>query len=756
MKEMKFMREDYQFKGCWIKGTDRDYGEDDSLYYQDHRNTIVLKKFYLDTLDTAYLYIATLGYSIIYINHQRVGQDELNLVWTQFQKCVYYDVYDVTQYLQLGENIIEIELGNGMYNPAPLKLFGKYNLRERLKEIGEPRVLCDLIQNQNVILSSDESWMMKEGQFLFNNLYLGEKVDLRPYESMLQPVCVDTRQRNMQYNQIPPVRRKETVSPKEYIETKEGLVVDFGEMISGFIQIKFQAHENDHILIQYSENFKDKKMDYHTCLAGSVGERIQDFTISGGLGAPTMGIQKDEIITCDAENHYTNTFTYHSFRYVLIQGLQKDAIESISAIYVHTDLKQIGTVTSDNETLNQLYEAATRTKLNNVHSVFEDCARERLGYGGDMVALATSNLYMFDLEEFYKKIIKDFRFEQTENGGVPETAPYMGIQSNGTGPGEGPLLWQLVYPYLTYKHYQYYGDKSLLEEEYPYLYKQMQYLLNYDLDKLVQCCLGDHGSMLIAGQFRKPTPDKLFLGYCTVLLFLKYNILIGQIIDQDISSYQQRYDELKLKIIHQFQNDDGTFGEGTQTGYAFAIALQLASPELLCQKFVQKIVSDQGIFNSGIFGMALTYEVLNQYGYNEVIEKWLLQKSDIGYLAMLKSGNKALAELFIGEELSLNHAMFASYQQWYYQGLAGIRIEENAVGFDNVKFKPYFSKLVNHCECHVQTIQGMITSTWQRKDKEIIWTLSIPQNVHYQIVLEQEYQQEIKNNQIIISIKDSN
>ena len=35
------MKEDYQFKGCWIKGPDRDYGQDDSLYYQDQRNTVV-------------------------------------------------------------------------------------------------------------------------------------------------------------------------------------------------------------------------------------------------------------------------------------------------------------------------------------------------------------------------------------------------------------------------------------------------------------------------------------------------------------------------------------------------------------------------------------------------------------------------------------------------------------------------------------------------------------------------------------------
>ena len=65
----------------------------------------------------------------------------------------------------------------------------------------------------------------------------------------------------------------------------------------------------------------------------------------------------------------------------------------------------------------------------------------------------------------------------------------MGIQSNGTAKGEGPILWQLVYPYLVYKHYQYYGDLSLLKQEYPYLKKQLDYLLDYNLNKLVELSL---------------------------------------------------------------------------------------------------------------------------------------------------------------------------------------------------------------------------------------------------------------------------
>ena len=193
--------------------------------------------------------------------------------------------------------------------------------------------------------------------------------------------------------------------------------------------------------------------------------------------------------------------------------------------------------------------------------------------------------------------------------------------------------------------------------------------------------------------------------------------------------------------------------EGTQTGFAFAVALQLTSPQLLCQKFVEKIEQDQGIFNSGIFGMALTYEVLNLYGYNEIIERWLLQESDIGYLAMLKSGNRTLSELFVGQQLSLNHAMFASYQQWYYQGLAGIQICEDAVGFNKIKLSPYFSKQINRFECTIETNQGIITSSWQRNQGDIIWKIKVPSDIQYQILLKQPYQKVYQDNQIIIYTK---
>ncbi|MEG0366633.1 MAG: family 78 glycoside hydrolase catalytic domain [Coprobacillus sp.] len=725
----------WSFQGKWIRGVDENY--DNQNYYADHPHTILRKEFDVVDNKEVTLCIACLGYYIVYINNKRVLDYELNSDWTVYSKRVYYDVLDISSYVQTGKNEIKVELGNGMYNPSPLRLFGKYNLREKLSEVGQPMFICDLIKNQEIILKSDQTWDVYHGNILFNNLYLGEKVNLNLEEFYVSNATSIDMDKYMVLSEIPKIRRKQEVVYKKKIGNQ---IYDFEEMISGMINIKFHAEKGQIVTIRYSECIDGDTLNFTSSLAGSVGQKINDFVIKSGKGCPKKAIQTDTIICKDGLNVFTNKFTYHSFRYLDIQGIDHQDIEYLSANYVHTDLNQIGIIHTDNEFYNELYDSAMRTKLNNVHSVFEDCARERLGYGGDIVALATSNLYTFDLEKLYKKVIIDFRLEQTPAGGIVETAPYIGIQTNGTADKEGPILWQLVYPYLLYKHYQYYGDIELLKEEYPYVKKHLDYLLDYPLEKLVNCCIGDHGSILISGQFKKDTPDKLFLGYCTILLLLRYNISVFKTLNKDICHYQKEYDRIKQLTISRFLNNDGTFGEKTQSGYAFAVELELINPKELCQKFVNKIIDDNYTFNTGIFGMMLSYEVLNRYNYNEVIEQWLNKEDIPSYKAMLAGGNKALAELFIGKHLSYNHAMFASYQQWYYQGLAGIQIKEDAVGFNKVLLCPYFSKKVNQFECQIQTKQGLLASSWIRVNNEIIWTIEYPTLMDIEIGLNNQYQ----------------
>lgn len=172
------------FQGDWISKVPRKYKEDTSDYYEDNPNTLIRKVFKLNKENKRYyLNIGCLGYYISYINGKRVGDYELNSDWTQYDKTIYYDKYDVTDLLTNGDNIIAIELGNGMYNPSPLKLFGKYNLRDKLRGIGEPKIIANIQNNEDeIIVSTDESWKVGDGPLIFNNLYLGERIDNRLYK----------------------------------------------------------------------------------------------------------------------------------------------------------------------------------------------------------------------------------------------------------------------------------------------------------------------------------------------------------------------------------------------------------------------------------------------------------------------------------------------------------------------------------------------------------------------------------------------
>lgn len=121
--------------------------------------------------------LAVLGLARVAVNGRALPVELLGH-WTRFDKLVYTDTFDVTELPREGKNALAIELGNGFYNPAPPTLFGKYNLRRRLAEVGTPAVAAVLARNGGALVQTDESWRLGHGRLLFNNMYLGEVCDL--------------------------------------------------------------------------------------------------------------------------------------------------------------------------------------------------------------------------------------------------------------------------------------------------------------------------------------------------------------------------------------------------------------------------------------------------------------------------------------------------------------------------------------------------------------------------------------------------
>lgn len=752
------------FQGKWISNGEQLENEID--YYNDSRNCILRKKFNVsDEINEAFLYIVGLGYYNVYINGKKVGKAELNTDWTKYSECIYYDVFEVSKYLDNGENIISVELGNGWYNPSPLKLFGKYNLREVL-DIGEPKLLADLKINASgdnkLIISTDESWEVSKGEYLFNNIYLGEKVDFRLFNetwNKLESENINWENATLTSSPggkltasfIDKIEATKTIPAKSVIvNKKKNVLIDFGETIEGFIDISFIGKAGQEVKLIYGENLnEDGTINTDSTIAGLVGKLINDFQIPGGEGSPKVAKQLDICILDDGKNRFVNKFTYHSFRYVEVQGIDKENIDDIKAIYVHTNLKETGSFKCSNEFLNKLYNVAKDTKLNNIHSVLEDCARERLGYGGDIVCLATSQIFMFDTERLYEKIIKDFRYDMRENGGIPETAPFMGIKSNGTGDGAGPLGWQLVYSYIVSKLYQYYGNKRIVESEYSYLKQQGEYLIGLGIEYLSNCCLGDWGSAdAKETTYKKVSPALEFTASCFyyyhIELLSKFSEIIGN--KEDYTKYREKADELKKLIINTYKNEDGTYSDKSQTSYAFALFFDLDDqPQKLAKEFAAKIINNNYNITCGIFGMFMTYDVLKKFDHQNVIYKWLNKTDGYCLFNILEDGQTTLSEYLNGDDGADNHAMYSSYIQWFYEGLAGINITEDSCGADKVIIKPYFEEEIDFVQCKVNSVRGDIVCNWNRDKGSIMLHIEKPNNIKScLLILDKEYRNHVK------------
>ncbi|MEM7660310.1 MAG: family 78 glycoside hydrolase catalytic domain, partial [Bacteroidota bacterium] len=474
-----------QWQGEWI-GDGGQAPDRDEEFYEDHPAPVFRKSFVLEELPTsARLHIAGLGYYEAYLNGQKSSPAVLEPGWTNFDKRILYSTYPVEDQLGVGENVLGVMLGNGWYNPLPLRLFGRWNLREILA-VGQPKLLAELhlhfVDGRKEVIPTDLSWQTKPSWILRNNVYLGEKHDGRlkdpnwcepqPPEALADWQAVQEAippKGTLLPQEQPPVKITQYLQPKSITEPKPGVyVVDFGQNFAGWIKLELAGEAGQQVRLRYGELvFEDGMVNGHTTMT----TQIKAYTgLKGGPGAPTDAWQESHYTLGGFEGEYFQPhFSFHGFRYVQIEGYPgKLSPDRIKGLRLSAALKGAGSFVSGNEAFNQIQDATLWTFLSNVFSVQSDCpAREKFGYGGDMVTASEAFVFNFDMANFYRKTVQDFADDARPLGGMPECAPNNDIASEGLGDGSGPIGWQLAYPFLQEVLYRFYGDHQLIEEQYP-------------------------------------------------------------------------------------------------------------------------------------------------------------------------------------------------------------------------------------------------------------------------------------------------
>ena len=87
---------------------------------------------------------------------------------------------------------------------------------------------------------------------------------------------------------------------------------------------------------------------------------------------------------------------------------------------------------------------------------------ERLGWTGDAQAFCRTAAFNMNVAAFFTKWLKDLKADQYPDGQVPFVIPDVLSKNTGTSAGWGDV--STIAPWTLY---QVYGDRQLLEKQYP-------------------------------------------------------------------------------------------------------------------------------------------------------------------------------------------------------------------------------------------------------------------------------------------------
>lgn len=316
----------------------------DSLFYGDDPAPMFRKEIQVkEKLKSATLLITAAGYYKATINGQRVGINYLDPAWTDTRKRIYYAEYDISDLLNNGNNCIGVILGNGFYNPLPLKMWGRRNLREVL-DVGRPAFIAKIVllyeNGEKVEMGTDKNWKFSPSPILKNNVYLGEVYNAKnETEGWDLPGFNDSNwseaifstgpEGELQKSFFPHIQITDYVKPINiYSSGKDTFIIDMGVNFTGTYRIKLFGNPGDSIVFRFGERvYPDGSLNPLTTVCGQIKKKGM-----GGVGAPDIAWQTDTYILKD-ENPvwFQPEFTFHTFRYMEVSGISaQPALSDIS------------------------------------------------------------------------------------------------------------------------------------------------------------------------------------------------------------------------------------------------------------------------------------------------------------------------------------------------------------------------------------------------------------------------------------------
>ena len=701
------------------------------------------------SIKSARLTITALGAYQAFLNGKPVAaKNLLDPGWTDFNKRVLYQTYDVTSFLSSGDNTIAAILGAGWHG-SPMTWAGT-------RAYPEPDALCaqldiTLSNGTHKTIATDETWQTAPAPTLFSEIYAGEVYDARlsvagwnaPHFAATNwaKAVIEKISSEIKFTAQPDlsIAVSNTLHPISITPGSKShpVVFDMGQNMVGNIRLHVHGPRGAVVQMRFAERLNPDGSIYTENLRNATAT---DTYILSGNGDET----------------YTPAFTFHGFRYVELSGYPGTPTTASIEGLVYDSLPATPSIRfqSSSDLLNKMGQLGIWGQRGNFLSIPTDCPQrdERLGWMGDAGVFWRTGTYNFDIASFTGKFMLDIDDAQTADNAFTDVSP------NILGPQEGAPGWADAGILVPYSAWLQYGDKTLLETSWPNMQRFMDFILKTNPDYIRRNKLGNNYADWLSPDQNTPK-DLIATAYWAIIArdMKEMSLALGR--KDDAEKYQTLYDNITAAYRKQYIHADGSVTGNTQSTYVVTLYSGIA-PENLRANMTDRLVADIEAHNNhlttGFLGTPFLMFVLDDNHRSDVAFQLLLQDTYPSWGYMVAKGATTWWERWNGDTgdpsmNSYNHYAFGSVMAWVFRRAAGIDTDPVGPGFHHLMIRPQFSPSLATLHTEYDSSYGLVITDWNQTAHR--FTVTTPANTTATIALPNGKQEDIGSGTHVYSIQ---
>ncbi|WP_417563907.1 family 78 glycoside hydrolase catalytic domain [Microbacterium sp.] len=690
----------------------------------------------------ARLYATARGVYTAWANGTRAGDEHLSPGFDAYAHRTCVQSFDVTTAVTAGVNVLGLALADGWWA-------GRIGITGSSAQWGDAtsawwQLHVAFADGRTQVITSGAGVRSSTGPWRHADLFVGEHYDARAEpEGWRLPGYDDTEWKPVAATDadlsmlVPftgaPVRRVDTLHAVSLDSRKDGVIVDFGQVIAGRVRLRLRdTAPGQTVTIE------------HTELLAPDGSWFQNIT---GINKE----QTDVYVAAGGEwEEWEPEFTFHGFRYARITGAQL-GLDDIVAVVLASDLEPTGAFTTSDARVNRLHENAVWSQRGNFLSIPTDCPqRERAGWTGDIQVFAPAATNNAQVAPFLARWLANLRADQTPAGGIPifsPRSPYdvrSAAQATGIGAVQFAAGWGDAIASVPWTLWQRYGDRRVLEENIDAICGWVAY---QSTDAYLD---GHHFGDWLAPSTLEQGPHHEAIGVAPALtgrlcaeMFrvrtLDVASRIAAVLGRDASAAE--FAQAAASARHAFADahidPEGRLDVSLQGMYVLALAFDLV-PEQLRQRTADHLVGlvhERGDrLDTGFLSVPYLLDVLWDTGHADLARRLLWQSEMPSWLYQVDHGATTIWEAWDAvvdgrapRAVSLNHYAFGCVDDVLFRRIAGIRSAEP--GYATVEIAPDLDCGLAHVDAHVDTVRGRVAVSWKKGEHGATVTVTLPPGV---------------------------